>query len=524
MDLEANKDRKFALIPVRLESDADKGNRIVSLNYEVNKGGGYSFLGATREIKEEAAAPKEKFPLLPKDKVHTLAISSNWNDAKSDYDRRFVNYDAVEVREKFGPRYVTYNGTFTVHFDVCDYSDKCWSTRNIHFDKASKAEPVKSESNATAVCKENKSLNTFGNFSTYENPLYGFRIQYPSNWEKIEQGIPDPGVVQFVLLPEGTSDRRAIIATIHAEYHSDPRSLKESIDGYINTLKEFNPLDKLVESNSTILGGMPAHKIVHTTQERQIKTQAVHIRTIVGDKEYYIDLTSSPSNFHKYSSTLEKMINSFEFCTTIGKVADTGKQNANLLGQLQARDNKNITSHDSIRVGNFSTYRNPLYGFRIQYPSNWIIDVNSNNTVFIKSPYERKRDVGIGGLDSFAEQLGIFVNPSFISSKHNPRESVDEMSQLLGDNRIGFNLLEKNQTSLGGNLAYKLVWIDFDPELRIQLKHMGIVTIINNNLFFIEYIAESPNYKQYLAIIEKMINSYNVSQIMYPIINQRYSQ
>jgi hypothetical protein len=41
-------------------------------------------------------------------------------------------------------------------------------------------------------------------------------------------------------------------------------------------------------------------------------------------------------------------------------------------------------------------------------------------------------------------------------------------------------------------MILNLVWIDFDPELRIQLKHMGIITTIGNNVYFIEYISESP--------------------------------
>ena len=508
MDLEANRDRKFALIPVRLESYADNGNRIVLLNYEVNKEGGYSFLGATREIKEEGAAPKEKLPLLPRDKVHTLAFSFDWNVVKSDYNINFVNYEPIEVREKFGPGYITYNGTFTVNFEVCDYSEKCWSTRDFHFDRTSKVEPVQSVSNATAICKENTFLNNSGNFSTYENPLYGFRIQYPSNWEKVEQGIPYPGVVQFVFLPEDTSDRRAIIASILTNYHSDPRSLKQSIDDYINTYKEFNPLDKLIESNATVLGGMPAHKIVHITQG-QPKTQMVHIETIVGDKEYYMDMSTSPSNFHKYSHTLEKMINSFEFCTTKGKVVHTAQNyNNSRSSQLQINSKSNInTIQDIIRVSNFSTYENPLYGFRIQYPSNWIVDVNSNNNVFIKSPYERKSGIGIGDLDSFSEQLGIILNPWFITTKSSLGASANEIIELSKETRIGFNLIQRNQTTLEGHMAYKLVWIDFDPELRIQLKHMGIITIIDTNTYYIEYTAESSNYQRYLPIIDKMISS-----------------
>ena len=512
MDLEANRDKKFALIPVRLESYSDNGNRIVSLKYEVNKEGEYSFLGATREIKEEGAVPKEKLPLLPNDKVHTLAVSSNWNDVKSDYDVRLVNYDPIEVGTKFGPRHVTYNGTFTVHFEICDYSDNCSLTREIHFDKMSKVEPVKSASNVTASCKENTSLDTSGNFSTYENPLYGFRIEYPSNWEKIEQGIPDPGVVQFVLLPEGSSDRRAIIASLYADYHYAPRSLKQSIDDYVNGLKEFNPLLRLVESNTTVLGGMPAHKVVHIGQNGQLETQTVHIRTIVGDKVYYMDLTSSPSNFRDYSAILGKMIHSFEFCTTKGKVLHTVQNDNNSQPSqlpIDSKNNNNKTSQDTIRVSNFSTYKNPLYEFRIEYPSNWTIDENTTDEVHFRSPYERNEGVSMLSSDAFSEQLGIFLNPSFITTKSSPGASINEIIELAKETRIGFNLIERNQITFEGNLAYKLVWIDFDPELRTQLKHMGIITMVGNNTYYIEYTAESANYERYLPVIDRMISSFS---------------
>ena len=103
------------------------------------------------------------------------------------------------------------------------------------------------------------------------------------------------------------------------------------------------------------------------------------------------------------------------------------------------------------------------------------------------------------------------MNPWFITTKSSLGASANNIIELSKETRIGFNLLTRNQTTLEGHMAYKLVWIDFDPELRIQLKHIGIVTTIGNNVYFIEYISESPNYYRYLPIVEKMISSFSVS-------------
>jgi hypothetical protein len=511
MEIEVNKDKKFALIPVRLESYADNHNRIVSLNYEIQEEGGYSFLGATREIKEEGSVPKEKLPLFPKDKVHTLAYSFNWNDFKSDYDINFVNYDPMKVTENFGPKYVTYNGTFTVHFDVCDYSSKCWSTRDIHFNGTSKLEVTEPEYNAPS-CDESKSSDMAGNLSTYINPLYGFRMQYPYTWEKIERGIPDPGVVQFVLPPEANLDGRSIIVSIYAYYNSYPISLKKSIDNYINTVKAFNPLSKLIESNATNLGGIPAYKVVHVSGDGPLKSQTMHIRAIVGDKVYYIELLSSPTNLQEHFLTLDKMLKSFRFCESKGKIVAIDQYNNHPSSQYETNNIK--TNQDKISVDNLSTYINPLYGFRMQYPSNWTTEENENKSqVAFKSTYERKRNVSLLISDKFAEQLIIYLNPKFLTSRESPERALDELINTLKEIRIGFNIVRMEQTIVKGNLAYELVWIDFDPELRTQLKHMGIVTIIYGNLYFFEYIAESSNYDRYFPIIEKMINSLDVYSI-----------
>ena len=66
---------------------------------------------------------------------------------------------------------------------------------------------------STTISKQQALAQTNDNstFKTYENPAYGIRVQYPSDWEKVEPGqISQESsfniIVGFVLPKESVSD------------------------------------------------------------------------------------------------------------------------------------------------------------------------------------------------------------------------------------------------------------------------------------------------------------------------------
>src|SRR5437870_5814607 len=111
---------------------------------------------------------------------------------------------------------------------------------------------------------------TNGNFLTYESPAYGFKIHYPSNWEKIEfaQGIEEEHrniVVNFLSPAERASNifREYLIIEV-GNLTSHDTSLAQYTDTQIN-LRQALPTFNLIESTpTTLLGGNPSHKIVYT--------------------------------------------------------------------------------------------------------------------------------------------------------------------------------------------------------------------------------------------------------------------
>ena len=61
----------------------------------------------------------------------------------------------------------------------------------------------------------------------------------------------------------------------------------------------------------------------------------------------------------------------------------------------------------------------------------------------------------------------------------------------------------------GNNPIYKLVYTEREADT--NYKTMEIGTIIGNTLYYIEYRAEEEKYSNYLAIIQMMINSFEIT-------------
>ena len=108
MHIEINKDKKFVLIPVRLKSNSDNIDEHVSLVYQINKEGRFTFLGARPEMNEQETVPKENWPLKAGDRILPLAYTFDW---KNYSDLTGIENNPIQVTSKFGPKYIQYNGT-----------------------------------------------------------------------------------------------------------------------------------------------------------------------------------------------------------------------------------------------------------------------------------------------------------------------------------------------------------------------------------------------------------------------------
>ena len=160
-------------------------------------------------------------------------------------------------------------------------------------------------------------ISTAG-YLTYKNSRYGFEIQYPSNWEKIDfgQAIEEDDrhiVVTFLSPPEDALDLFREYLVIQVGMLMVHRSLEQNVDAQINSLRDSLPDFGIVESNATtVAGGNRMHTLVYTFKVGEDEYKVTEFWIIKADKLYYLKYSTESEKSDNYGSTIRKMIDSFE--------------------------------------------------------------------------------------------------------------------------------------------------------------------------------------------------------------------
>jgi hypothetical protein len=159
-------------------------------------------------------------------------------------------------------------------------------------------------------------------FVTYENSNYRFKIQYPSNWEKVEfsPGIKEYGrniIVNFISPQETFSDLFREYLIIEVQDHpSNARSLDQYVSQQIHTYKKSLPRFAVIESNAstpTTNVDHPSHKLVYSYSDSTVgKAEIMEIDMIEGNRLYSLSYHADATKYSSYLPVIEKMIKSFE--------------------------------------------------------------------------------------------------------------------------------------------------------------------------------------------------------------------
>jgi len=165
-----------------------------------------------------------------------------------------------------------------------------------------------------AIAQTPEQSKNSSNFSTYENPIFGIKILYPSNWDKQENSSSSNNstLYDIVTFSPPLKNSSSIIGkvAIKVDNISDikPTTLANYTDAIISDLKQDF---RVTESNAT-LAGNPAYKVVYTGLEESVDLQAMLVMAIKGDRVYLISYTAEPEKYSYYLPTVQKMIDSFE--------------------------------------------------------------------------------------------------------------------------------------------------------------------------------------------------------------------
>jgi hypothetical protein len=175
---------------------------------------------------------------------------------------------------------------------------------------------IPSEEQEEVEKEEIARISTAG-YLTYKNSMYGFEIQYPSNWEKIDfsEAIEEDDrhiVVTFLSPPEDALDLFREYLVIQVGMLMVHRSLEQNVDAQINSLRDSLPDFGIVESNATTVAeGNRAHTLVYTFKVGEDEYKVTEFWIIKADKLYYLKYSTESEKSDNHGSTIRKMIDSF---------------------------------------------------------------------------------------------------------------------------------------------------------------------------------------------------------------------
>jgi eukaryotic-like serine/threonine-protein kinase len=138
-------------------------------------------------------------------------------------------------------------------------------------------------------------------FATYENPKFGIRVQYPSDWGRLDLSFLGASAdIDFYPLDDtsGTKDVRIQVKALPLQ--------NMTLEQYTNI--QLNSIEgQILESNATTLANLPAHEIIFTN----IGLKTMQVWTLKDDKVYAITYIAEEEDYENDIQIAQRMIESF---------------------------------------------------------------------------------------------------------------------------------------------------------------------------------------------------------------------
>jgi len=158
-------------------------------------------------------------------------------------------------------------------------------------------------------------LPATSNFLTYQNqnPTYGIKIQYPSDWTMSQAGLRDyTNIVAFYSPLQNLTavPSQFLLSRTHYSQNITLNDYGKLVNA---TLQQ--PGVQIVESKPFTLGdGTPAHSIVFIPPSGSVpfKPEIMLVWTVKGSNVYTLLYNGEAAKYSFYLPTIQKMINSFE--------------------------------------------------------------------------------------------------------------------------------------------------------------------------------------------------------------------
>ena len=166
---------------------------------------------------------------------------------------------------------------------------------------------------------------TTSDFLTYNNPILGIQIQYPSDWSVIENSYnpeAENNTIVGFFAQSKTSSELGNISGVSGSfvpyldiYVFDSKNI--SFDKIIDaTVNKFHNNENFVineSKTSTLKGNHPAYMLVYdATVGGDEFFRKMQVYSMFGSKIYVLSFTSQHALFSNYLPLVQKMVSSFE--------------------------------------------------------------------------------------------------------------------------------------------------------------------------------------------------------------------
>jgi eukaryotic-like serine/threonine-protein kinase len=152
------------------------------------------------------------------------------------------------------------------------------------------------------------------NFLPYVNSTYGIKLQYPSSWDKQENGTKQGTETDVVTFSPPAINSNASL-DISIDNISDARgiALAKYASSGVSDLKQSLKSFKLVGlTTNNVLAGLPAYKSISTYVDQKTIFKDMEIGAIKGDKVYILTYEAGINEYDKYLPITQELINSFQ--------------------------------------------------------------------------------------------------------------------------------------------------------------------------------------------------------------------
>ncbi len=157
------------------------------------------------------------------------------------------------------------------------------------------------------------------------------------------------------------------------------------------------------------------------------------------------------------------------------------------------------------KIEDFSTYDKSNLGITIKYPQNWerqdINNIFTKELVSFSIPQSEDKD-------NFKEKVVLSIEEYSKSLNQSKDDFTKEINKALS----AVEIVETTPTTLAYKPAFKIIYTGKDEEKKLNLKNLQIWTLKNNKAYIITYSAEQEDYDKYIATVEEMIKTFEISE------------